>query len=337
MERLQREHREPATIGRNLTTITSGDRIMPLDPKAREMLDAMAALNLPPLQEMSVAAARESAIARLAQFPVPIKPVGSIVDRTIPGPGGELALRIYTPAGSGPFPLLMYFHGGGWVLCNLDTHDALSRDLCQGSGCIVVSVDYRLAPEHKFPAAVDDSVAATRWTVSHANSLNADAGRVAVSGDSAGGNLAAVTALRLRDESGPRLLAQLLVYPITAYHTPPTPSYIANADGYFLTRSGMIWFWDHYLRSAADALNPWAAPLAARDHSRLPPALVITAEYDPLRDEGRLYAEKLRAAGVATKLTDYAGMVHGFFGSVNYAQGAQAMADACLWLRQALR
>ena len=310
---------------------------MPLDPKARELLDAMYALNLPALQDMSVAAARESAIARLTQFPVPIKPVGSVVDRTIPGPGGPLALRIYTPAGSGPFPLLMYFHGGGWVLCNLDTHDALCRDLCLGSGCIVISVDYRLAPDHKFPAALDDGVAATRWAVAHANALNADAGRVAVSGDSAGGNLAAVTALRLRDESGPRLLAQLLVYPITAYHTPATPSYIANADGYFLTRKGMIWFWDHYLQSSADALNAWAAPMAARDHSRLPAALVITAEYDPLRDEGRLYAEKLRAAGVATKLSDYPGMVHGFFGSVNYPQGAQAMSEACLWLRHALR
>jgi acetyl esterase len=309
---------------------------MPLDPKAREVLDAMQALGLPPLHEMPVAAARASALARLAQNPVPLKPVGSVVDRSIPGPGGALPLRIYTPAGSGPFPLLLFFHGGGWVVCNLDTHDALCRDLCLGSGCIVVSVDYRLAPDHKFPAAIDDCVAATRWAATHAKSLNADAARLAVSGDSAGGNLAAVTALRLRDESGPRLRAQLLIYPITAYHTPPSPSYIANADGYFLTQKIMIWFWDHYLHDSADARNPWAAPLVARDHRNLPPAFVITAEYDPLRDEGRQYAEKLRSAGVPTEVADYPGMIHGFFGSVAYPQGARAMAKACAWLRQVL-
>ena len=202
---------------------------------------------------------------------------------------------------------MVFFHGSGFVLCSLDTHDGMCRNLCAGTGCVVVSVDYRLAPEAKFPAAPDDCLAATRWAVANAAALGADPGRVFVAGDSAGGNLAAVTALRIRDEGGPRLLGQLLIYPVTDYYEPGTPSMIENAEGYGLTRAGMIWFWNHYLAAPSDGANPHASPFRAADLSGLPPALVVTAEYDPLRDEGEYYADRLRQAGVPTQMKRWDG------------------------------
>jgi acetyl esterase len=230
----------------------------------------------------------------------------------------------------------VFFHGSGFVLCSLNTHDGMCRNLCAGADCLVVSVDYRLAPEHKFPAAIDDCVFATRWVADHATELNGDAARLVIAGDSAGGNIAAATALRLRDEGGPPLCGQLLLYPVTDYHTPGTPSYEANAEGYGLTRDTMKWFWDHYLTDPSEASNPYAAPLRARDLSGLPPALVITAEYDPLRDEGERYAERLREAGVHTALLRYDGMNHGFLFWVGLVDKAgDAMAEACAWLRDA--
>jgi acetyl esterase len=210
----------------------------------------------------------------------------------------------------------------------------MCRNLCAGSGCVVVSVDYRLAPEAKFPAATDDCLAATRWAVANAAALGADPGRVLVAGDSAGGNLAAVTALRIRDEGGPTLLGQLLIYPVTDHYDPGTPSMIENAEGYGLTRAGMIWFWDHYLADARDAAHPHASPLRAGDLSGLPPALVVTAEYDPLRDEGEYFGNRLRQAGVATRMKRWDGVNHGFFfwpGVVDKA-GA-AIDEACVWVR----
>jgi acetyl esterase len=201
----------------------------------------------------------------------------------------------------------------------------------------VLSVDYRLAPEFKFPAAPDDCLAATRWAAEHAAEFNADPTRLAVAGDSAGGNLATVTALRIRDEGGPPLRGQLLIYPVTDYHTPPTPSYLANANGYYLTRDDMIWFWGHYLNHAGEANHPHASPLRAPDLHSLPPALVITAEYDPLRDEGEHYAGRLRAAGVPTVLSRYEGMIHGFFSLGGLFEASQrAVREANGWLRQVL-
>jgi acetyl esterase len=221
------------------------------------------------------------------------------------------------------------------VLCSLDTHDGMCRNLCGGAECVVVSVDYRLAPEAKFPAPLDDCVTATLWAVEHAGELGADAARTVVAGDSAGGNLAAAVALRLRDEGGPTLCGQLLMYPVTDYHTPGTPSYVENADGYGLTRATMEWFWDHYLASETDAANPYASPLRAEDLRGLPPALLQPAEYDPLRDEGELYAKRLRAAGVPTDLSRWAGMNHGFLFWVGIVDRAgDAMAECCTWLRR---
>jgi acetyl esterase len=222
--------------------------------------------------------------------------MAKVLERRIDGPGGSIGLRIYTPAGNGPFPLMMFFHGSGFVLCSLDTHDGMCRNLAAGIRCVVVSVDYRLAPEHKFPKGLDDCLAATRWAAANAVDLGFDPTLIMVAGDSAGGNMAAVTALRIRDEGGPKLCGQMLLYPVTDYHTLGTPSYAENADGYGLTRDTMEWFWEHYLANPVEAENPYASPLRARDLAGLPPAYVTSAEYDPLRDEAERYGERLRAS-----------------------------------------
>lgn len=305
---------------------------MPVDPQIQALLDM--GTGVPATNTLSVTAARVQYEARIALM-APAADIAKLNERTVQGPGGDLKLRIYRPLGQGPFPLLVFFHGSGFVLCSLDTHDGMCRNLCAGAGCVVVSVDYRLAPEHKFPAGLDDCVFATSWVSEHAVELEGDAGRIVVGGDSAGGNLAAATALRIRDEGGPPLLGQLLIYPVTDYHTPGTPSYRENTDGYGLTRDTMVWFWDHYLSDRADAAEPYVSPLRARDLSGLPAALVVTAEYDPLRDEGEYYAAKLRAAGTAATTSRWDGMNHGFFFWVGRVDKAgDAMAESCAWLTE---
>jgi acetyl esterase len=305
---------------------------MPVDPQIQVLLDRAALL--PATHTLSVAAARAQAEARTA-FLAPPAAVAAVEERRIAGPGGDLRLRIYRPHGNGPFPLLLFFHGSGFVLCSLDTHDGMCRNFCAGAGCVVVSVDYRLAPEWKFPAAVEDCLCATRWAAGEATELEADPGRIAVAGDSAGGNLAAVTALRARDEGGPALAGQLLVYPVTDYYRPGTSSYRENAEGYGLTRDTMVWFWDHYLADPTDAANPHAAPLRAAQLAGLPPALVVTAEFDPLRDEAEDYAARLRAAGVAARTARWDGMNHGFLNWAGVVDKAgAAMAESCAFLRE---
>jgi acetyl esterase len=287
---------------------------MPLDPQVQALLEVLAAVGAPPLSESSVEEARRQALQGIALWGSELVSIKQVEDREIPGSEGTIPVRIYTPEGAGPFPVLVYFHGGGWVICNLDTHDDTCRRLANQAGCIVVSVDYRLAPEHKFPAAAEDCYAATCWVAENAGSSNGDPTRLAIGGDSAGGNLTAVVSLMARDRGSPPLVFQLLIYPVTDYHTPGTPSYQENAEGYFLTRDDMIWFWNHYLNDESEAKHPYASPLQAPDLSNLPPALVITAEFDPLRDEGERYAERLRKAGVPVVLKRYDGMIHGFFG-----------------------
>jgi acetyl esterase len=288
---------------------------------------------VPATHTLPVDVARAQYEARIALMASPAE-IADVREQTIDGPGGPLRIRIYTPHGTGPFPLLVFFHGSGFVLCSLDTHDGMCRNLCAGAGCVVASVDYRLAPEHKFPAGIDDCLHATRWAAAHAAELGANPMRVAIAGDSAGANMAAVTALRVRDEGGPPLCGQLLLYPVTDYHTPGTSSYQDNAEGYGLTRDTMQWFWAHYLNDESESAYPHACPLRARDLSGLPPALVITAEYDPLRDEGEFYAENLRTAGVPTALTRYDGVNHGFMFWVGVVDKAgMAMSEACEWLR----
>ncbi|MCZ6614244.1 MAG: alpha/beta hydrolase [Chloroflexi bacterium] len=305
---------------------------MPLDPQAQAVLDQLAALNLPPNYTVTPSEARANAKLRPS---VPGPEVSAVEARVIPGPVGDVPVRIYTPAGAGPFPVLVWFHGGGMVLGDLDMADGTARHLCVGAGCVVVSVDYRLAPEHTFPAAPEDCYAATEWVSKNAGSMDVDPNRMAVGGDSAGGNLATVVALMSRDRGGPPLAFQLVVYPMVDRDF-TTESYRSNADGYLLTRDSMIWYWNHYVGAETDTTSPYAVPLRAGDLGGLPPALVITAEYDPLRDEGAAYADRLRAAGVPTVSSRYDGMIHGFFGmSAVLDSGKQAMAEACTALTEA--
>jgi len=308
---------------------------MPLDPQCQLVIDQLAALSF---DWTSLEPARVR--AAFAAMPlVPGEAVARVEDRTLPGPAGPLPVRVYAPAGAGPAPLpaLVYFHGGGFVLCNLDSHDGTCRSLANAAGCAVVSVDYRLAPEHRFPAAPEDCYAATRFVAENAAAFGVDPRRLAIGGDSAGGNLTAVVALMARDRGGPELRFQLLIYPVTdcAFDT---PSYRENGEGYFLTAQQMRWFWEHYLARAAQAADPYASPLRAEKLEGLPPGLVITAEYDPLRDEGEAYAARLREAGVAVTLSRYDGMIHGFFGMGAAIERARAaVAEAGAALRTALR
>lgn len=298
---------------------------MPLDPQAKQIIDATLALNLPPMERMTPDEARQSMRARTAALG-PVEEVARVADHRVPVDGGEMGVRCYTPGGDGPFPVLVYFHGGGWVIGDIGTHDGICRSLANAAGCVVASVDYRLAPEHKYPVAAEDAFAATRWVAQHARRLGVDARRIAVGGDSAGGTLAAAVTLMARDRGGPELALQLLVYPVT-HHSFDTASYREHADGYLLTRDAMRWFWSHYLRREEDGRHPYASPLLAADLLGLPPALVMTAEYDPLRDEGEAYAARLREAGVPVTVTRYPGMIHGFFRMINLVDKARAARD----------
>ncbi|MGG1678398.1 alpha/beta hydrolase fold domain-containing protein [Neobacillus sp. NRS-1170] len=299
-----------STLGTDESFVKEGFFRSNIDPQAWFILKQLESAGAPPLELLTPDQARLAADFRLlAGAP---EEVAKVENRTIPVPGGEIPVRIYTPAGEGPFPALVYYHGGGWVIGNLDTVEVPCRMLANRAGCVVVSVDYRLAPEHKFPTAAEDSYAAVKWVAQYAASIQVDPERIAVGGDSAGGNLAAVVSLMARDQGGPSLAYQMLIYPVTN-HSYDTKSYQENADGYFLTKNTMVWFWNHYLRDEHDGKNPYASPLLAEDLSGLPPALVITAGFDPLRDEGEAYAQRLKAAGVSVEETRYDGMIHGFF------------------------
>ncbi|MDX1382238.1 MAG: alpha/beta hydrolase [Thermoanaerobaculia bacterium] len=307
---------------------------MPIDPGIQAFVDIQAQAGIPPIQEQTVGMAREGYLALAAM--VGRGPEVATEDRTLPGPAGDIPVRVYTPTGEGPYPTLVYYHGGGFVIGDLDTHDQVCRTLCDRAGCLVVSVDYRLAPEHPFPAGVDDCWAALEWVAAHAAELGGDPARLAVGGDSAGGNLSAVMTLLARERGGPRLVHQLLIYPGTDLAM-SMPSIAENADGPILTRDHIVWFLDHYM-SGQDARDDWrASPLAAPSHADLPPALVLTAEYDPIRDEGEAYAAKLEAAGVDTTLRRYDGLVHAFFQLGPLSPAAQAAIDeTCEHLRRAM-
>lgn len=283
---------------------------MPLHPQAARFLKTWHSLGQPPMETQPVDLVRKSLFASSGLLPG-CPELARVEDLRIPGPGGELRVRIYTPFGTGPFGVCLYFHGGGWVLNSVDTHDDLVRRLTAAAGCVFVSVDYRLAPEHQYPAAVEDGYAALQWVAEHAAEFHADSARLAVAGDSAGANVAAVACLMTRDRGGPPIRQQVLAYPITDCDL-DRGSYQENADGYFLTRGQMQWFWDLYCPDVARRREPYASPLRAESLAGLPPALIFTAEYDPLRDEGDAYAAALQAAGVPVTLRRLDGLIHAY-------------------------
>ena len=309
---------------------------MPLDPKAAKLIRMLKDLGGPALNEMTPAEARIAARAFAGLDGNP-EPVADLCDRTIPGPEGAIPLRIYTPVGGHDraLPCLVYYHGGGWVVGDLDGVDTACRALANRAECRVVSVDYRLAPEHKFPAPLDDCYAALEWVAANGPSIGIDPARLAVGGDSAGGNLGAAVCIKARDERGPTLQMQLLIYPVTN-HDFNSASYRDNGEGYVLTLDKMRWFWEHYLNNVGDGRNPLASPLLAPDLSRLQRAFVLTAEFDPLRDEGEEFAVRLREAGVPVRMTRYDGQIHGFFlRSGLFPAAATAIDDAAFELKSA--
>lgn len=314
---------------------------MPLDQDTANLLKQLEELGAPELSLLTPEAARA-----LSFDPPPVEPVpvASATDRMIPGGSAsdtqgaaqEIPVRIYKPLVAGGKGALVYFHGGGWVIGDLDSHDAICRRLAGGAGVTVVAVDYRRAPETVFPGAVDDCYAATTWVANNADLLGIDPLRIAVGGDSAGANLAAAVTLKARDESWPNVRFQLLVYPVTDARF-DTPSYRDNGTGHLLTRDTMMWFWDLYVPNALDRTHELASPLRADSLASLPPALVLTAEYDPLRDEGEAYANALISAGVEVTQTRYAGLIHGFFGMWDTVPASRAaILEATTALRDAL-
>lgn len=307
---------------------------MPVDPKIAELLAEAEKTDPRPLEALSVAEARArggSVNLAPALPPEPVADVRDVVIDALP----PISARLYRPR-SGRLPLLVYFHGGGWVVGSVTISDPFCRALANASGCAVLSVEYRLAPEDRYPAAADDAYAATRWSAEHASDLDIDVSRIAVGGSSAGGNLAAVVTLMARERDRPRVAFQLLHVPVTD-HDFGTSSYRANATGFGLTRNGMQWFWDHYAPDPKLRDEPYASPLRAKDLTGLPPAHVVTAECDPLRDEGKAYATRLLAAGVPTTYVEYPGMVHGFTGlAVTIPMGRIAIDDMAAAVRRAL-
>ncbi|SHM35016.1 alpha/beta hydrolase [Actinacidiphila paucisporea] len=307
---------------------------MPLDPQIQALRDERARSGEPPLYLLTVGQARDADLAAIRAAGGSPRALYGVEDRKIPGPDGVLPVRVYRPSGEAQLPVLLYFFGGGWTLGSIDTADVVCRTLAAEAGCLVVSVGYRLAPENPFPAAVHDCHAALRWVAAHADEIGGDPARLAVGGDSAGGNLAAAVTLLARDRGRTALAGQLLVYPNTDQLAGAAPTGDGEGDGdsadpYLFNHHSVAWYARHYLRDPADAADPLASPLRAADLSGLPPALVITAEYDPLRDQGEAYARRLAEAGVPVEATCYPGMAHGFFamaGAVDAATTANLQA-----------
>ncbi|MFC6885190.1 MULTISPECIES: alpha/beta hydrolase [Actinomadura] len=307
---------------------------MPLDPEAQRIIDRVPAEDpAAPAPPPDAATMREE-FGRMWTMPDGLPAVAAVADTALPGPGGDIPVRVYTPEGAGPHPAFVWFHGGGWTIGSLDENEFACRAVCAASGAAVVSVDYRLAPENPYPAAADDAHAVVRWIGEHGADLGLDPARIAVGGESAGGNLAAVTALRARDAGGPALALQVLVSPVLGHSDDGRGSYREFADGYFLTKASMDWFFTQYPRGAADLDDPYLLPLRAADLAGLPPALVLGAEYDVLRDEGEDYAKALENAGVPVEVVRYDGLIHGFFGllaaELTAAKDAHARAAAAL-------
>ena len=296
---------------------------MPLDPHLGAVLAQMTASGRKPMHECSVQEGRDAylALTRGSRTPDQVVPVESVEDTLVDGGAGPLRARIYRPKGAGPFPSVAFFHGGGFVIGDIETHDNMCRDLCRGSRAVVVSVDYRLAPEHPFPAAVEDAIASAKWVLAHAKELGG-LDIVAVAGDSAGGNLAAVVAQQF-SARGIRLAAQFLIYPAVDQAWRDYPSAEKNGLGYFLERETLVWFSNHYAGASKEPVDARLAPLHAASLARLPPAVIVTAEFDPLRDQGEAYGVGLFAAGSKAEMIRCDGMIHGFFDMGRWSPAAQ--------------
>jgi acetyl esterase len=306
---------------------------MPLAPEIAALLERMQ--GQPQMHQTPLAQLRQTRPRLGAQG---THPVGQVLEGSLPGPCGPLGYRLYSPSQDGEqLGLVILLHGGGFVFGSVDGYyDHVARVLCQDAPCRVLSLDYRLAPENKFPAASDDALAALRWARTHAQALRIDSERIIIAGGSAGANLAAATALRNRDEQGPALRGQLLWYPMVDYHSPASSSSLAFAEGYYLSRADTVWFWQQYLSDASQADHPYAVPLKASSLSGLPPALVIAAEYDPLRDGALAYAQAMSAQGVDVQQTCFAGMVHGFM-AFPTPVADQALQQSVRWVRERLQ
>jgi acetyl esterase len=308
---------------------------MPLDPQIDDLLEQMRAEGAVPFEQLTVREAREAAWG-FADLQGPPEDVASVEHRFLTTPTADIPVRVYTPYGEGPFPGLVYFHGSGWVILNIGICDITMRALANSTGCVVVSVNYQKAPEHPFPVPFEDCWTATNWVAEHAEELGIDASRLGVVGDSAGGNLAAAIALHARDHGGPALAFQGLIYPALDYGW-DTESARENAEGYMLQRATMEWFWNHYIPDPSVAGDPRVSPLRAADHSGLPRAFIATAEFDPLRDDGRHYAARLREAGVEVTYSEYDGMIHGFYWMQGISDVAKQLhAELAREIREAL-
>ena len=307
---------------------------MALDPFLADLVATAA--KFPAMSELPVERVRKAVPRQLATG-LPKVEVASVEDIAIPGPDQPIPLRVYRPDDRPGRPVTVFFHGSGFVICSLDTHDDMCRQICRGTGHVVVSVDYRLAPEHPFPAAPRDCLAAVQWVAANAAGLGGDPERIAVCGDSAGGCLATVAARQCRDAGGPRIAAQVLIYPVTDHYSGAHDSYMERDKGFGMTSGDMRWFWNHYCPDQALGADPVASPLRAPDLTGMPPAYVVTAEYDVLRDEGRLYADKLAQAGVSVTLKHYDDVNHGYLHWVGIVPTAtRTMDELTLWLRTAL-
>jgi acetyl esterase len=307
---------------------------MPLDPQVQGLLQAMAAQGAPPLHTLPVADARNASEALIALSGEPV-PVGSVRDIAIPVDGAEIGARVYTPEGDDPHPAVVFFHGGGWVICSLDTHDNIARTICRDAEAVVVSVDYRMAPEFRYPTAALDCYAATRWVADNASSLNVDGSRLALCGDSAGGNLSAVVSQMARDSGGPAIAFAALIYPAVDM-TMKGGSLDENATGYFLETQGMEWFYSHYLTDT-ERSEPLASPMLNENLSGLPDCFIATCEFDPLRDQGEAYGEALRASGAHVTNKRYDGLVHGVAQMSGVLDGGrQLVEDTAAHIRAAL-
>lgn len=308
---------------------------MPLDEKVQKLLSKFEADGIPSVSSLPVAEARKLNNEMARKLAGPRVNVAAVQNFTVATPEAKIPVRMYRPGNESDLPALVFLHGGGWVVGDLDCYDWLCRSITVATGCVLFSIDYRLAPEHKFPTAVEDSYWVTRWIVENGPTQNIDSARVAIGGDSAGGNLATAVCLKARDnDEHPPLVHQLLIYPITN-HSFDTESYRKYAEGYYLAAKDMKWFWNHYLRKFSDGLNPYASPLLAKNLASLPPAHVITAGFDPLCDEGEAYAERLKETGVPTRLSRYDTMVHGFLDFANLKQTRAAINEIATELRKA--